>query len=515
MRAQKIFYPSLSFRKSRRNPKRWKALGASALVLALGTSMAMPADARLGDTPPGSQQSINGGFADLVEQITPAVVNISTRGKTVAMQGAEIPKFEFAPGSDLERLFKRFFHQHQRGLADQNEPSAELRAQGSGFIIDPAGWVVTSNHVIDGAKEISVILNDGTQYPATIKGRDPKTDLALLKIDADHPLPSVQLGDSDSARPGDWVLAIGNPFGLGGTVTTGIISARSRDIHSGPFDDFLQIDAAINQGNSGGPLFDTQGRVIGINNAIFSPNGGSVGIGFAIPSSLAKPVIAQLRQHGEVQRGWLGVEIQSLSDQLAEGLGMGDDKGALVAAVVPDSPAARAGVEVGDVIVEFDGKPVDKVKDLPWLVANTQADARVPLTVWRKGKRQTLNTVIGHMPDDQKVATSSAVRDGDAQQAGQLGLGLAELTPQAQQQYDVEDTVQGALVVQVRSDSPAARAGLRPGDIIRMVDRVEVRSPADVARQVDQATSAKRHSLLLLVHRDGHDAFMAVPLSKA
>jgi serine protease Do len=513
MHAEKTFYPSFGSGKSRRSPERWKALGVSALVLALGSGIALPADARVGDSPAGAQQSITGGFADLVEQVTPAVVNISTRGKTLALHDTGIPKFEFAPGSDMEQLFKRFFHQHQHGLGTQDEPGAELRAQGSGFIIDPAGWVVTNNHVVDGAKEISVILNDGTHYPATIKGRDPKTDLALLKIDAGHPLPSVQLGDSDHARPGDWVLAIGNPFGLGGTVTTGIISARSRDIHSGPFDDYLQIDAAINQGNSGGPLFDTQGRVIGINTAIYSPNGGSVGIGFAIPSTLVKPVIAQLRQHGEVERGWLGVEIQSLSDELAQGLGMSDDKGALVAAVMPDSPAARAGVEVGDVIVDFDGKSVDKVKDLPWLVANTQADARVPVTVWRKGKRVTLDAVIGHMPDDQKVAAGDDT--GDEQQAGRLGLGLAELTPQAQQEYGVEDKVQGALVVQVRSESPAARAGLRPGDIIRMVDRVEVHNPADVARQVEQATSAKRHSLLLLVHRDGHDAFMAVPLSKA
>jgi len=514
MQVQRVLYPSLGARRRRRSPERWKALGVSALVLALGAGTTLDADARVSETSgPGAQQSINNGFADLVEQVTPAVVNISTKGKAAAMHVTTIPHFGLPPGSDLEQLFKRFFEQHHQGLNSQDEP--ELKAQGSGFIIDPAGWIVTNNHVVDGASDISVILNDGSHYPATVKGRDSKTDLALLKIDAGHPLPYVKLGDSEHARPGDWVLAIGNPFGLGGTVTTGIISARSRDIHSGPFDDFLQIDAPINQGNSGGPLFDTQGHVIGINTAIFSPNGGSVGIGFAIPSSLAKPVIAQLRQNGEVERGWLGVEIQSISDELAEGLGLSDDKGALVAAVMPDSPAAHAGVRVGDVIVGFNGNEVDKVRDLPWAVANTRTGSTVPMTVWRKGKRQTLEAVIGRMPPDKKLAKADTGENGSAKHAGRLGLGLAELTPKAQQEYGVKDDVQGALVVQVREDSPAARAGLRPGDIIRTVDRVQVHNPAEVAQQVEQATSSKRHSLLLLVHRDGHDAFMAIPLSKA
>src|SRR6202049_91621 len=284
-------------------------------------------------------------------------------------------------------------------------------ALGSGFIIDPSGYVVTNSHVVGDASKVEVTLQDDSKYPAKIIGRDPKTDIALLKIKADKPLPHVTFGDSSAAQVGDWVMAVGNPFGLGGTVTTGIISARGRDIHSGPFDDFLQIDAPINRGNSGGPTFNLDGQVIGINTAIYSPNGGSVGIGFAVPSNVAKTVVAQLEQHGKVSRGWLGVQIQEVTPAIAASLGLQGEHGALVAVVTPNSPGAKAGLKQGDVILSFNGSEVGRLRDLSRLVAETTPDSSAKLKVWRNGQTVELQTTVGELATTDQVASAAGEQE--------------------------------------------------------------------------------------------------------
>jgi serine protease Do len=394
---------------------------------------------------------------------------------------------------------------------------------GSGFIIDPSGYIVTNNHVIESATEIQVTTNDGTDYPAKLIGADPKTDLALLKIEAKKPLPSVDLGDSDKSRVGDWVLAIGNPFGLGGTVTTGIISARSRDIHEGPFDDFLQIDASINQGNSGGPTFNMNGDVVGINTAIFSPSGGSVGIGFAIPSNLAKPILAELRSKGQVQRGWLGVEIQQVTPEIASAIGLDEAKGALVASVQPDSPAAKANLQAGDVILTFNGTAVHEMRDLPRLVAETDANAKVDLGVLRDKKQITVAATIAKMKDDSQVASNdqqddSAQSPADANtgvQVAALGATLAPVNAETRQQFNLDQGVKGVVVQDLDSDGPLADQGIRPGDVIKKVSDADVSSPDDVKRLADRAKADKQSVLLMLVDRQGKNLFIAVKLDNA
>ena len=363
---------------------------------AVAMPQALPAK---GDAPGHGPSS----FSELVERVKPAVVNISTKGRTRAragIQGQEFGMPGLPEGSPFGEFYRHFFEGHP-GLPGGGGVEREFEAAGSGFIISADGHVVTNNHVIEHADEIEVILSDGTRYPAKVKGRDPKTDLALLELESDESLPYVELGDSDDAQVGDWVVAVGNPFGLGGTVTAGIISARGRDIQSGPFDDFLQIDAPINRGNSGGPLFDTEGRVVGINTAIYSPSGGNVGIGFAIPSTMAKEIIAQLRAEGSVARGWLGVQIQPVTEIVAESLGLEKQQGALVASVVPDGPADRAGIETGDVIVRMNGEELDDFKDLPKLVAKAKAGSESTLEVRRQGKTRKLEVEIGRMPGDE------------------------------------------------------------------------------------------------------------------
>src|SRR5260221_3353758 len=320
------------------------------------------------------------------------------------------------PQSPFDQLLRRFFEQQGRGGMPKPQIGKRV-ALGSGFIIDPQGYIATNNHVGGEAGTVTVIFQDDTKHPAKIVGRDAMTDLALLKIDTDQPLPFVTWGDSDAAKIGDWILAIGNPFGLGGTVTTGIISARGRDIHSGPFDDFLQLDAAINRGNSGGPTFTQQGQVIGINTAILWPNGGSGGIGFAIPANLAKTVVAQLREHGKVDRGWLGVQIQQMTPEIAGSLGVPSERGALVADVNPDSPAARAGIKQGDVIVKFNGHEIDKLHDLPRLVAETTINSKADVTVWRNGHDEQVQVNGGQTPTGKQEVAS----DAQSQRQSQLG----------------------------------------------------------------------------------------------
>ncbi len=455
-----------------------------------------------------------GSFADLVQKVKPAVVNVSTTGKVPAWRGAPGQENPFPPGSPFEEFFKRFFENQSQSAPAA--PMQEIHTLGSGFIIDPAGYVVTNHHVIDGADQVTVMLEDGERYDATLVGADAETDLALLKIDAGRSLPYVSLGDSDAARVGDWVIAVGDPFGLGGTVTAGIISARGRDLQSGPYDDFLQIDAPINRGNSGGPLFNDKGEVIGINSAIYSPNGGNIGIGFAIPSNQAKPVFAQLREHGYVARGWLGVEVQPVTPAIAESLGLEPETGALVAGVVPESPADKAGVRPGDVIVSYAAQDITRVRDLPRRVARTGTGQKVDIRVWRDGATRDLEVVIAASPEQEHraaAAESGAGEPGDHAQG--LGLAVVDVTPAVRERYGLPEDAQGVLVVGVEDGSPAAREGIRAGDVIEMVGQKEIATSKDVVREVEQAAREKRKSVLLLVKRGDASRFIAVPIGQA
>ncbi|MBW2421553.1 MAG: DegQ family serine endoprotease [Deltaproteobacteria bacterium] len=483
---------------------------AAALMLASSASAATAGEASLSR---GSWRDGPPSFSELVERVKPAVVNISTTGKAPAMAGMQGGPQEMPAlpeGSPFRELFPRHFG-GRPGQPGSGSAEQELRSVGSGFVISADGLVVTNNHVIEDADSIEVILQDGTRHPATVRGRDPKTDLALLELETDSPLPFVELAKDDDAKVGDWVVAVGNPFGLGGTVTAGIISARGRDIQSGPFDDFLQIDAPINRGNSGGPLFDTQGRVIGINTAIFSPSGGSVGIGFAIPSSMASEVVSELALHGSVARGWLGVQIQPVTGDVAESLGVAEGQGALVASVVPESPAARAGIVPGDVVIGMNGESLDDFKDLPRLVAKTKAGSDSTLEIRRRGKSRKLRVEIGRMPGEGIELAQSQ----DTADSAKLGIQLAELTPEMRQRYDIPEESDGALVARVMTGSPASRAGIRPGSVISMVGQERVQSPDDVLTEVEEAAEEEKGSVLLLVEHRGEKRFIAVKLAEA
>lgn len=453
--------------------------------------------------------NIADGFADLVEAVKPAVVNISVTG-TVSTPG--VSKGFNGQNPELEEFFKRFFGDQFEGQpGQQGKPyQRKTTAVGSGFVIDPSGLVVTNNHVIDGADEIEVVFDDGTRIPAELKGTDSKTDLALLEIKGDAPFPFVVFGDAEAARVGDWVVAIGNPFGLGGTTTKGIISARGRDIRSGPLDDFIQIDAPINRGNSGGPLFNTKGEVIGINSAIFSPNGGSVGIGFAIPSTMAKNVINQLRDTGTVQRGYLGVQIQTVSDEIAESLGLDKARGALVSQIIEDSPAEAAGVEAGDIILSFDNKAIDQMRDLPKVVALTETDKEVEVVVWRDEKEKTLRASVGGNADDKSAAADKS----ENSEAGKLGMRLSALDEQTRAQLGLEEDANGVVITAVKPGGAAAERGVSRGELIRKVGNEEVSEPADVNRLIVGAREEKKPSVLLLVEREGRVRYVVIPLEE-
>jgi serine protease Do len=468
----------------------------------------------VGDAPPGQAQQRPPieGFGDLVATIAPAVVNISTRKDVAAQSQPDVPlPPQFPPGSPFEEFFKDFFERDR----PQQEPQPRRNfSLGSGFVVDPTGFVVTNNHVIADADEITVVFNDETEYPAKLIGTDSKTDLALLKIERPEPFPFVGWADSDQVRVGDWMIAIGNPFGLGSSVTAGIISARGRDIRAGPYDDFFQVDAAINRGNSGGPSFTLDGKVFGVNTAIFSPSGGNVGIGFAIPANLAKPVIDSLMRSGRVARGWLGVRIQSVTDEIAESLGVPGSDGALVASVTPGGPAADAQIQAGDVILEFDGKAVDRMRSLPRLVAETAIGKRAQVKLWRKGQEQTVTVVLGELPEDEQLAELGQPQDAPApvDQANieALGVTIANVGPEQRSRFSLGEDAKGVVVTEVSDGSAAAQESLRPGDLIVEVGQEEVGSPPEVTAKVNQAQQEGKKSILLLIDRQGDLRFVAL-----
>lgn len=453
-------------------------------------------------------------FADLAARLSPAVVNIST-SQTVSRSQGKSPMPQIPGGTPFEEFFKEFFDRQRRGDGSPRK----VQSQGSGFVIDPTGTVVTNNHVIEDADEIEVKFADGTVLPAKLLGRDAKTDLAVLKVESTVDLPFVNFADSDKARVGEWVMAIGNPFGLGGSVSVGIISARNRNINTGPYDDFIQTDAAINRGNSGGPLFNMDGDVIGVNSAIISPSGGSVGIGFSIPSALALNITNQLRQYGETRRGWLGVKIQTVTEEIAESLGLDDASGALVAGLSPEGPAAKSGIEQGDIILEFGGKKVDEMHNLPRIVAETEIGRTIDLVIWRNGKRQTVPVTIGRLDETQAAAFATMTGDEPDGSTGakidSLGLTLSGLNTEARDQFDIGEDINGVLVEEVAAESSAAEKGIRPGDVIVEVAQEEVANPRDVAELVGEIEKTDRKSVLLLLNRGGDLRFVAVKLQKS
>ncbi len=450
-------------------------------------------------------------FADLAERLLPSVVNISTTQTVEAGKAPELP--QLPPGSPFEDFFKEFF--------DRNGPQQRSRratSLGSGFIISEDGYVVTNNHVIQDADEITVILSDDKRLTAELVGRDPKTDLAVLKVTSDIPLQPVKFGDSNLSRVGDWVVAIGNPFGLGGTVTAGIISARGRDINSGPYDDYLQTDASINRGNSGGPMFNLDGEVIGVNTAIYSPSGGSVGIGFAIPSGTVAPVIRQLRKFGQVKRGWLGVHIQQVTDEIAESLGLEEPEGALVASVIEDGPAAKSKIKAGDVILTFNGKRVSEMRLLPKIVADTEVEKAVKVEIWRGGKMVTLDVKVGELEDEVQTASTGSSK-GSAKKGesyiDDLGLTLSSATDALREKFKLEDKAKGVVITKVDDDGPAAEKGIRAGDLIVEIGQEEVSSPKQITTKIKEAKKQGRKSVLLLVEGQSGLRFVAIRIEKS
>lgn len=485
---------------------------ALGLALAFGPLQAAPDTSGPGQGWTLSQHPVS--FADTIARVSPAVVSIMVESKGRSVHGLRFKQMPDLPeDSPFSDFFKHFFDEDSLGRM-LPESRGRMVGQGSGFIVDPSGYIVTNYHVVDGAEEVRVTLNEGSKYTAVVKGRDSKTDLALLKIDANKPLPYLEFGDSDRARVGDWVLAVGNPFGLGGSVSAGIISARGRNIQSGPYDDYLQVDAPINRGNSGGPLFDAEGRVIGVNTAIFSPSGGSVGIGFAIPSSLAKTVVSQLKEKGHIQRGWLGVQIQPVTEEVAAALGRDTTQGTLVASVLENSPAARAGMQSGDLILKVDGDPINNFKDLPRRIADTKTGTQVTLEILRRGQIQHIPVKVDRLPDDDALAKMDPRSNSDSPTDTQeLGLSLAPLTPETRQRYQVADDASGVLVTKVKPGSPAEQAGIRAGNLISMVGQEQVRSPEELATKIRQAAKAKQTRLLLLVEREGEKQFVTLRFS--
>ena len=484
-----------------RSPRRAFALAVASLLLEAPGALVAGA--------PAYAQTKPTNLPDLVDSVADAVVNISAT-QTIEDHGAtpDAPK-----GTPFDDMFEEFFRRH--GI-NPRPHARQAQSLGSGFVIDPTGIVITNNHVVGDANEIMVIFSDGRKLKAKVLGKDPKVDVAVLKVESDRPLKTVKFGDSDKMRVGDGVIAVGNPFGLGETVTAGIISARNRNIDSGPYDDFLQTDASINKGNSGGPLFNMQGEVIGINTAILSPSGGSIGIGFATPSSSVAPVIAQLREFGETRRGWLGVRIQPVDDAIADSLGLKSARGALVAGVDDKGPAKPAGLLAGDVIVKFDGREIRESRDLPRLVGSMPVGKSVEVVVMRDGKEVTKTVTLGRL-EDGETRTASLEDEKGQQSAVEKGLGMefSTLTPELRKTYNIKDGVRGVVVTSVDIGSAAAERGLKAGDVIEEVNHQAVESPGDLAKAIANAkkSDGKKPALLLVSNAEGLSRFVAVPVN--
>ena len=470
------------------------------------------------------------GIADVAEKVIDAVVNISTSQTVEAKKGDDNDSDkggdnrgnrrgatpQLPPDSPFSEFFDEFFKNRRGGPGGGNSPR-KVNSLGSGFIIDTDGTVVTNNHVIADADEVNVILNDGTKIRAEVIGKDKKSDLAVLKFTPpEKKITAVKFGNSDNVRLGEWVIAIGNPFSLGGTVTAGIVSARNRDINSGPYDNYIQTDAAINRGNSGGPLFNLDGEVIGVNTAIISPSGGSIGIGFAVPSKTVMAVVDQLRQFKEVRRGWLGVRIQQVTDEIGESLNIKPVRGALIAGVDDKGPAKPAGIEPGDVVVKFDGKDIKEMKDLPRAVADSPVGKAVDVVIIRKGKEETRKVTLGRLDDGEKPVEASAKTTAPVEAEKPvtqkaLGLDLAGLSKDLRTRYKIKDSVKGVIVTGVETGSDAAEKRLSAGDVIVEVAQEAVTNAADVKKRIDQLKKDGKKSVLLLVSNgDGEVRFVAL-----
>ncbi|RUM97320.1 Do family serine endopeptidase [Pseudaminobacter arsenicus] len=453
-------------------------------------------------------------FADVVEQVSPAVVSVRVKAKTAAVSDMDgdffgPPGFEDLPDDHpMKRFFRQFRGDQEKGKRFGRRDRGEPRpvAQGSGFFISEDGYLVTNNHVVDGGATFTVVTDDGTELDAKLVGSDPRTDLAVLKVDSDKKFTYVDFADDAKVRVGDWVVAVGNPFGLGGTVTAGIVSARGRDIGAGPYDDFIQIDAAVNRGNSGGPAFNLSGQVVGINTAIFSPSGGNVGIAFAIPASTAKSVVRELIDNGAVQRGWLGVQIQPVSKEIAESLGMAADaKGALVAESQDDGPAKKAGIVAGDVITKVNGKDVASPRELARVIAGIAPGTSIDVDLWRKGNSETVKLTLGELPGSDKLGSTDEPSSSQTSTDKLADLGLT---------VTGADDGKGLVVTDVDPDSDAASRGIQAGDVIVAVNSMQVNGPADVSKAMDEASKAGRKAVLLQISRDDTNRFVALPVAK-
>ncbi|TYR32410.1 DegQ family serine endoprotease [Mesorhizobium microcysteis] len=501
-----------------RSATRKALIGAAAGAIGAASLWSLPPSAHAQAQPPVVQGPAS--VADLAEGLLDAVVNISTSQNVRGSSGGQrnVPPPGLPEGSPFQEFFDEFFSERDGG----NQPGGRrVQSLGSGFVIDAEeGIVVTNNHVIADADEIEVNFADGGKLKAELVGTDPKTDIAVLKVDPSiRELTAVEFGDSTSIRIGDWVMAIGNPFGLGGSVSIGIVSARGRDIQSGPYDDFIQTDAAINRGNSGGPLFDMYGRVIGINTAIISPSGGSIGIGFSIPSQLAVGVIDQLREFGETRRGWLGVRIQPVTDDIAESLGMDRATGALVAGVIKGGPVDDGSIQPGDVIIRFDGKEVRNMRDLPRVVAESPVGKAVDVIVIRKGEEQTVAVTLGRLEDGERLAEGEATEgETDTPEevapvatATVLGMTIAELDEDTRATYEISSEVSGVVVTEVEDGSVAQERGVNVGDVITEIAQESVSSPKDVLDRVNALkTQGRRNALLMLSSNAGELRFVTI-----
>lgn len=490
--------------------------GVAAIMLSSGMAMHYPQANAAAVELQAPQMT---GFANVVQAVSPAVVSVrvESRVQPVSDNGSSFG-FDLGPGFDqlpddhpLKRFFRQFGNQFGQNDNHHNQKpkgKGHLRpvAQGSGFFISEDGYIVTNNHVVSDGSAFVVVTNDGTELPAKLIGKDPRTDLAVLKVnDPGHKFTYVKWADDNKVHVGDWVVAVGNPFGLGGTVTAGIISARGRDINSGPYDDFIQIDAAVNRGNSGGPTFDLQGEVVGINTAIFSPSGGNVGIAFAIPASTAKGVVNDLIKNGKVERGWLGVQIQPVTKDIAESIGLSEAQGALVVKPQEGSPGIKAGIKQGDVVTAVNGEPVKDARDLAKKIAAIHPGTKTEITIWRDGKAKTLDLTVGTLPPEKKMASADQNNPQDNSDQGSTNLSSLGIT------VGPTDDGNGVQVLSVDPDSSAADAGIREGDKIATVNNKEVASAGDISAQLKDARKEGRSKALFQIETNNGSRFIALP----